>query len=100
MDQSGAALRDALDDTDRDMFRRSSDDINVFTEAVVGFISKLADDTVQKMIIRTFPNHKPWVDKTIRDALRSCATAYNVGLASGDMDSYKAASYNVQKALK
>ncbi|KAK3513076.1 hypothetical protein QTP70_000955 [Hemibagrus guttatus] len=48
-DQSVAALQDALDGTDWDMFRHSSDDINVFTEAVVGFIRKLADDTVKKM---------------------------------------------------
>ncbi|KAK3534809.1 hypothetical protein QTP86_026082 [Hemibagrus guttatus] len=76
-DQSVAALQDALDDADWDMFWRSSDDINVFTEAVVGFIGNLADDTVQKTIIRTFPNQKPWVDKTIRDALRSHTAAYN-----------------------
>ncbi|KAK3547190.1 hypothetical protein QTP86_017556, partial [Hemibagrus guttatus] len=40
------------------------------------------------------------VDKTICDALRSCAAAYNAGLALGNMDSYKAASYNVRKAVK
>ncbi|KAK3507146.1 hypothetical protein QTP70_008620 [Hemibagrus guttatus] len=60
-DQS-LALQDALNDADWDMFRRSSDDINVFTEAVAGFIGKLVDDTVQKTIIRMFPNQKPWVD--------------------------------------
>ncbi|KAK3565359.1 hypothetical protein QTP86_007116 [Hemibagrus guttatus] len=91
---------DALHDTDWNMFRRISDDINVFIEAVMGFIGKLADVTVQKTIIRTFPNQKPWVDKTIRDAPRSRAAAYNAGLASGDMDSYKAASYNVRKMVK
>lgn len=58
-----AALQDALYYT---LFRRSSDDINMFTEAVVGLITKLPDDTVHKTIIRTFPNQKLWVDKTIR----------------------------------
>ncbi|KAL0165648.1 hypothetical protein M9458_037492 [Cirrhinus mrigala] len=87
-------------DADWDMFRNSSDDVNVFTEAVVGFIGKLADDTALKTTIRTFPNQKPWVDKTIRDALRSRTAAYNAGLASGDMVPYKAASYNVRKAVK
>ncbi|RXN39337.1 CBL-interacting kinase 4-like protein [Labeo rohita] len=53
-----------------------------------------------KTTIRTFPNQKPWVDKTIRDALRSRTAAYNAGLASGDMVPYKAASYNVRKAVK
>ncbi|KAK3547213.1 hypothetical protein QTP86_017580, partial [Hemibagrus guttatus] len=95
-----AALQVAIDDADWDMFQHSSDDINMFMEAVVGFIGKLADDTVQKTIIRMFPNQKLWVDKTICDALRSCDAAYNVGLASGDMDSYKAVSYNVRKVVK
>lgn len=65
--------------TDWDMFRPSSDNINEFTEAVVGFIGKLEDDTVQKTIIRTFPNQKPLVDKTIRYALKSCSGACRQG---------------------
>ncbi|KAK3526235.1 hypothetical protein QTP70_018513, partial [Hemibagrus guttatus] len=92
--------KDALKDADWDMLQCSFDDINMFTEAVVGLIGKLADDTMQKTTIRTFPNQKPWVDKTIRIALRSRAAAYNAGLASGDMDSYKASSYKVRKAVK
>ncbi|KAI5106658.1 gastrula zinc finger protein XlCGF28.1-like [Silurus meridionalis] len=99
-DQSVAALQDALDDADWDMFWRSSDDVNMFTEAVVGFIRKLADDTVQKNTIRTFPNQNPWVDKTIRDALRSRSAAYNMRLATGDMNEYKASSYSVCRAVK
>ncbi|KAI5623032.1 gastrula zinc finger protein XlCGF28.1-like [Silurus asotus] len=65
--------------------------VNMFTEAVVGYIGKLADDTVQKTTIKTFPNQKPWVDKTIRDALRSRSAAYNTGLTTGDMDEYNSA---------
>ncbi|KAK2817762.1 hypothetical protein Q7C36_021695 [Tachysurus vachellii] len=99
-DQSVAALQDTLDDADWDMFRRSSDDVKMFTEAIVGFIGKLVDDTVQKTTIRTFPNQKPWVDKTIHDALRSRSTAYNMGLATRNMHEYKAASYSVLKAIK
>lgn len=94
------ALQDALDDADWDMFWRSSDDINMFTEAVVGFIGKLADDTAERTIIRMFPNQKPWVDKNIRDALRSRTAAYNEGLVSGNMDLYKAASYNVRSVVR
>ncbi|XP_060729152.1 uncharacterized protein LOC132847667 [Tachysurus vachellii] len=96
-DQSVAALQDALDDADWDMFRHSSDDVNMFTEAVVG---KLADDTVQKATIRMFPIQKPWVNKPIRDALRSRSAAYNTGLATGDMGEYKAASYSVRRVVK
>lgn len=59
-----------LDEADWDMLKHSSDDINEFMEGVVGFIWKLMDDAVHKPIIRTFPNQKLWVDKTIHDALR------------------------------
>ncbi|KAL1268802.1 hypothetical protein QQF64_034165 [Cirrhinus molitorella] len=74
-DQSVAALPDALDDADWDMFRRSSDDVNVFAEAVVGSIGKLADDTIPLRCIQH-------------------------GLATGNMDEYKAASYSVRRAVK
>ncbi|XP_058236261.1 hemicentin-1-like [Hemibagrus wyckioides] len=97
MDQSVAALQDALDDADWDMFQRSSDDVNMFTVAVVGFIEKLTGDAVHKTIIRTFPNQKPWLDKSIRDALRSRSTVYNTGLASRNIEEYKAASYSVRR---
>ncbi|KAK3540975.1 hypothetical protein QTP86_007696 [Hemibagrus guttatus] len=82
------------------MFRRSSDDVNVFTEAVVGLIGKLVDDKVHKTIIRTFPNQKPLVDKTVHNALRSRSAAYNSGLASGNMDEYKAACYSMCRVVK
>lgn len=95
-----ADLQDALEDADWDMFRRSSDDVNMFMEAVVGFIGKITDDTVHKTVIRTFPNQKPWVDGNIRNALRSRSAAYNTGLATGDMTEYNAASYYVRRAVK
>ncbi|KAK3550131.1 hypothetical protein QTP86_021062 [Hemibagrus guttatus] len=43
---------------------------------------------------------KPWVDKTVRDALRSRSATYNLGLASGNMDEYKAASYSMRRVEK
>ncbi|KAK1802112.1 hypothetical protein P4O66_004453 [Electrophorus voltai] len=94
-DQSGAALQDALDDADWDMFWHSTDDVCEFTEAVVGFIGKLVDDTIPRITIKKFPNQKPWVDKTIRKALNSRTAAYNTRIISGNMDEYKSASYGV-----
>ncbi|KAK1804021.1 hypothetical protein P4O66_020006 [Electrophorus voltai] len=64
-DQSVAALQDALDDADWGMFWYSTDDVSEFTQAVVGFIGKLVDDTISRATIKKFPNQKPWVDKTI-----------------------------------
>ncbi|KAK1788604.1 hypothetical protein P4O66_002679 [Electrophorus voltai] len=81
--------RDALDDVDWDMFRRSTDDVSEFTEAVVGFIGKLVDDTIPRITI------KPWVDRTIREALNSRTAAY-----SGNMDEYKSAAYGVRRAVR
>ncbi|KAK1804839.1 hypothetical protein P4O66_003678 [Electrophorus voltai] len=75
-DQSVATLQDVLDDTDRYMFWCSTD-VNEFTEAAVGFIGKLVDDTIPRATIKMFPNQKHWVDKTIREALNSCTPAYN-----------------------
>lgn len=70
--------------------------IEEFTEMVLGFIGKIVDDTSHRRTIRTFPNKKPWVDNSGRDALRFCTAAYNFGLAPGNM----AASYNVHRAVK
>ncbi|KAK1802676.1 hypothetical protein P4O66_004310 [Electrophorus voltai] len=57
-DQSVAALQDTLDDADWDMFRRSTEDVSEFTEAVVGFIGKLVDDMIPRATIKkwTKPN--------------------------------------------
>ena len=72
----------------------------MFTEAVVGFISEQVERIVPKRTIRTFPNQKPWVDKSVRDALNSRTAAYNAGIESGNMDDYKAATYNVRKVVR
>ncbi|KAK3548865.1 hypothetical protein QTP70_021277 [Hemibagrus guttatus] len=43
---------------------------------------------------------KLWVDKTIHDGLRTRSTAYNSGLASGNMEEYKVASYSLRREAK
>ncbi|KAK1806971.1 hypothetical protein P4O66_005464, partial [Electrophorus voltai] len=98
-DKSVAALQDALDDADWDVFRRSTDDVSEFTEAVVGFIGKLVDDTIPRITIKKFSNQKPWLDRTIRKALNSPTAAYNAGIISGNMDEYKSAAYGVCRAV-
>ncbi|KAK1788558.1 hypothetical protein P4O66_002420 [Electrophorus voltai] len=99
-DQSVAALQDALDDADWDMFRCSTDDVSKFTETVVGFVGKLVDDTIPRTTIKKFPNQKRWVDKSIREALNSRTAAYNAGIISGNMDEYKSAAYGVRRAVR
>ncbi|KAK1803538.1 hypothetical protein P4O66_020953 [Electrophorus voltai] len=74
--------------------------LNKFTEAVVGFIGKLVDDTIPRITIKKFSNQKPWVDRTIREALNSRTAAYNAGIISGNMDEYKSAAYGVRRAVR
>ncbi|KAK1798194.1 hypothetical protein P4O66_000687 [Electrophorus voltai] len=95
-DQSSAALQDALDDTDWD----STDDVSKFMEAVIGFIGKLVDNTIPRATIKKFPNQKPWVEKTIHEALNSGTAAYNGGIISGNMDEYKSAAYRVRRVVR
>lgn len=54
-------------------------------EAAVGFIGEVVDNATPRGTSRTFPNQKPWVDKSMRVALRSCTTAYNSGFIMGNM---------------
>lgn len=49
---------------------------------------------------KVFPNQKPWVDQSICKAVNTCTTSYNTELTTGDMEDYKAASYNLHKVVK
>ncbi|KAK1784286.1 hypothetical protein P4O66_003702 [Electrophorus voltai] len=79
----------------------NTDDVSEFTEAVVGFIGKLVDDTIPRITIKKFSNQKPWVDRTIREALNSRTAAYNAGIISGGKwGEYKSAAYGVRRAVR
>ncbi|KAK1796305.1 hypothetical protein P4O66_009373 [Electrophorus voltai] len=60
---------------------------------------ELLDDTIPRITIKKFSNQKPWVDRTIREALNSRTAAYNAGIISGNMDEYKSAPYGVRRAV-
>ncbi len=62
-------LQAALDDVDWDMFRVSSSDVSEFTDVAVSFVNTLTEQATETITVRTFPNQKPWVDRTIRDAV-------------------------------
>ncbi|KAK1800215.1 hypothetical protein P4O66_000260 [Electrophorus voltai] len=53
-----------------------------------------------RITIKKFSNQKPWVDRTIREALNSRTAAYNAGIISGNMDEYKSAAYGVRRAVR
>ncbi len=45
-------------------------------------------------------NQKPWVDRSIRDAVNHRTAAYNAGLLSGNMSEYKASCYALRRAVR
>ncbi|XP_005754670.1 interferon-inducible GTPase 5-like [Pundamilia nyererei] len=55
----------------------------------------LAEEIIPTARVTTFPNQKPWMDRSIRTAVNARTASYNAGLATGDMSAYKAASYGV-----
>ncbi len=86
---SEAMLQASLDNVDWDMFRASSADVSEFMD--------VATETVT---IRTFSNQKPWVDRSIRDAVNHRTAAYNAGLLSGNMSEYKTLCYALRRAVR
>ncbi len=96
---SEAMLQAALDDVDWDMFRASSSDVSEFTDVAVSFVNTLTEQATETITVKTFPNQKPWVDRTIRDAVNKRTAAYNEALLSGNMCEYKAACYALRRAV-
>ncbi len=89
---SEAMLQASLDDVDWDMFRASSADISEVKDVAVSFINTLTDQATEIVTVRTFSNQKPWVDRSIRDAVNHRTAAYNA-LLSGNMSEYKTLCY-------
>ncbi len=97
---SEAMLQASLDDVDWDMFRASSSDVSEFTDVAVSFINTLTNQATETVTIRTFSNQKPWVDRSIRDAVNHRTAAYNAGLLSGNMSEYKTSCYALRRAVR
>ncbi len=97
---SEAMLQASLDDIDWDMFRASSSDISEFTEVALSFVYTLTVQATETVTIKTFSNQKPWVDRTIRDAVNHRTAAYNAGILSGNMSEYKASCYALRRAVR
>ncbi len=97
---SEALLQAALDDVDWDMFRASSSDVSEFTDVALSFVNTLTEQATETITVRTFPNQKPWVDRTIRAAVNKRTAAYNEALLSGNMSEYKASCYALRRAVR
>ncbi len=97
---SEATLQASLDDVDWDMFRASSSDVSEFTEVALSFVNTLTEQATETVTIKTFSNQKPWVDRTIRDAVNHRTAAYNAGILSGNMSEYKASCYALRRGVR
>ncbi len=97
---SEATLQASLDDADWDMFRASSSDVSEFTEVALSFVNTLTEQATETVTIKTFSNQKPWVDRTIRDAVNHRTAAYNAGILSGNMSEYKASCNALRRAVR
>ncbi len=86
-------LQAALDDVDWDMFRASSSDVSEFHGCSSELVNTLTEQATETITVRTFPNQKPWVDRSIRDAVNKRTAAYNEALLFGNMSVYKASCY-------
>ncbi len=80
--------------------RASSSDVSEFTDVAVSFVNTLTEQATETMTVRTFPNQKPWVDRTIRAAVNKRTAAYNKALLSGNMSEYKASCYALRRAVR
>ncbi len=65
----------------------------------MSFVNTLTEQATETITVRTFPNQKPWVDRTIRDAVNKRTAAYNEALLSGNMSVYKALCYALRRAV-
>ncbi len=97
---SEAMLQTALDDVDWDMFRASSSDVNEFTDVALSFVNTRNEQATETVTIRTFSNQKPWMDRSIRDAVNHRTAVYNASLLSGNMSEYKASCYALRRAVR
>ncbi len=82
------------------MFRASSSDVSEFTDVALRFVNMLTEKATETVTIRTFSNQKPWVDRTIRDAVNHRTAAYNAGMLLGNISKYKATCYALQRAVR
>jgi lysyl-tRNA synthetase class II len=95
-----STLQECFDHADRDMFWVASDNnIDVYADLVSEFIRKCIGGVLPTVTIKTFLNHKPWIDGSICAKLKR-TTAFKHGKATRNMTEYKQCSYSLRKAIK
>ena len=80
------------------MFRDSSNDIEEYTKSVSSFINKCVEDVVPTVIVRTYPNQKPWITGNIRTDLKDRAAAFKV--RDSNPEAYKKSCFALHRTIK
>ncbi|KAK2921577.1 hypothetical protein Q8A73_001062 [Channa argus] len=99
--ETETTLQDCFALTDWDVFKAattledSSISVQDYAEYVTGYISTCVDNIVPTILIRKFPNQKPWINSQVRQMLRTRSLAFR----SGNETEYKAAKYGLRKAI-
>ena len=80
------------------MFWDSSDGIEEYTTSVTGFINKCIDDVLPTVIVRTYPNQKPWIIGNIHTELKDRAAAFK--MLDSNPEAYKKSCYALRRTIK
>ena len=82
--------------TDWDVFTDSAADLDEATDVIMDYIEFCEGVCIPKKSVTSFPNEKPWFDRTIGTQLRAKELAFK----SGDPSAIKKAKYDLRKAVK
>ncbi|KAK0139823.1 hypothetical protein N1851_023265 [Merluccius polli] len=95
------ALQDCFDCTQWSIFREAATsgdfiDLQEYTEAVVGFISKCVDDVTEVKMVKTRAIRKPWLTGEVCSLLKTRDFAFK----AGDAAAYREARNNLKKGIR
>jgi hypothetical protein len=77
----------------------SENKIDTHADTVNEFIRKCIGDVVPAVTIKTYPNQKPWIDRSIHAKQKVRTTAFDQGKKTGNMEECKS-GYSLHKAIK
>ncbi|KAI3374040.1 hypothetical protein L3Q82_022606, partial [Scortum barcoo] len=77
------ALQDCFQRTDWQIFREAAVregevDLEDYTSAVLGYISKCTEDVTSTRTVTEYPNQKPWLNAEVRSLLKARDAAFSV----------------------
>lgn len=61
------------------MFKESSADIDELTDVMSSCVSYCENSVIPEKIVKTYPNNKPWVSKTLKDLIYREKKAFREG---------------------